>query len=156
MKMFSKLNMSVIAACLAVMAPAAYAQDVEGAIKARKAHMTLYSHHLGVLGDMAKGKTEYNAELASAVAGDLAKLSSMMQASYWPPGSDNSNHPNTRLLPKAWDNIQDIIKISQDMGAASAALADAAGGGLESLQAAIGPVGQSCGACHKPYRAPKN
>ena len=145
-----------IAACFASLAPAAFAQDVEGAIKARKAHMQLYGHHLGVLGDMAKGKTEYNAELAASVAGDMAKLSSMMQASYWPPGSDNSNNPNTRLLPKAWDNVADIIKISQDLGAASASLADVAGNGLEALQGGIGPVGEACGACHKPYRAPKN
>ena len=144
-----------VATCLAVATPAAFAQDVEGAIKARKAHMQLYSHHLGILGDMAKGKTDYNAELAASVAGDLAKLTTLMQASYWPAGSDNSNNPNTRLLPKAWDNMNDIIKISQDLGGAAATLASAAGNGVEALQGAIGPVGQSCGACHKPYRAPK-
>ena len=145
----------LLGALLSAGATGAIAQDVEGAIKARKAHMQLYSHHLGILGGMAKGETEYNAELAASVAGDLAKLTTLMQASYWPAGSDNSNNPNTRLLPKAWDNMNDIIKISQDLGAASATLASAAGNGLEALQGAMGPVGQSCGACHKPYRAPK-
>lgn len=149
------LRILTIGACFAFAATSLAAQDVDGAIKARKAHMQLYGHHLGVLGAMAKGEAEYNAELASAAAGDLAKLTSMMQATYWPPGSDNSAFENTRLLPTAWDNMQDIIKHAQSLGAASAALEGAAGGGLDALRGAMGPVGKACGDCHKLSRAPK-
>ena len=151
------LRILTIAVCFAAAAStASVAQDVDGAIKARKAHMQLYSHHLGVLGAMAKGETDYNAELAAAVAGDMAKLTSMMQASYWPPNSDNTAAENTRLLPAAWENMDDILKISQDLGAASANLAAVAGDGLDALRGAMQPGGATCVACHKPYSGPRN
>lgn len=145
----------LIASAFALAATGSMAQDVEGAIKARKAHMQLYGHQLGILGAMAKGEADYNAELASAVAGDLAKLSTLMQASYWPPNSDNSATENTRLLPAAWSSMDEVIAISQDLGAATATLAASAGDGLDALRAGMGPVGQACGACHKKTRAPK-
>ncbi len=141
--------------CLAIAASTANAQDVDSAIKARKAHMSLYGYHLGVLGAMAKGETEYNAEIASAVAGDLAKLASTRQATYWPPGSDNSVAKNTRLLPAAWEKIDDVIAKAQDLSKAATAMAETAGDGIEALQAGVGQVGPACGACHKPYRAPE-
>lgn len=132
------------------------AQDVAGAIKARKAHMTLYSYNLGILGDMVKGKIDYDAALAASVSADLAKLSTTEQSSYWPAGSDNVTLTSTRTLPKALENVDDMMKITADMGAAATTLAGAAGDGLNALRDAFGPVAESCGACHKPYRGPRN
>lgn len=148
------LRILSLGTCLAFAVTAVNAQDVDAAIKARKAHMQLYGHHLGILGAMAKGETEYNAELAASVAGDLAKLTSMGQASYWVPGSDNASAEKTRLLPAAAQNGADVGAKAQDLAKAAAAMAETAGDSLEALQASMGPVGGSCGACHKAYRQP--
>ena len=55
---------SLLAATLitALAAPLAHAGGHGGnpAVKARKAHMQLYAHNLGILGGMAKGEVEYD------------------------------------------------------------------------------------------------
>ena len=127
----------------------------DAAIKARQSHMRLYAHNLGILGSMAKGEMPYDATLASAAASNLAALAAMSQMTYWPAGSDSFDNDNTAALPEIWDNLPDLSKKAEALAAATAALQTAAGQGLPALQAAIGPVGQACGACHKAYRQPQ-
>ena len=126
------------------------------AVQARNAHMSLYAFNLGILGDMAKGATEYNAELASAIAGDLAAVAALSQAAYWPEGTAQGEVEGSRAKAEIWTDTAGIVEIGQQMAAASTALAESAGGGLEALQAGIGPVGKACGDCHKAYRGPRN
>ncbi|MEE4346330.1 MAG: cytochrome c, partial [Paracoccaceae bacterium] len=45
---------------------------------------------------------------------------------------------------------------NDDLVTAAKAMEGAAGTDLASLQAAMGPVGEACGACHKAYRVPSN
>ena len=61
------------------------------AVKARKSHMQLYAHNLGILGAMAKGEAEYNADAASAAAGNLAAMTQLNQMSYWPQGTSTDD-----------------------------------------------------------------
>lgn len=125
----------------------------DGAIKARKAQMQLYAFNLGQLGAMARGKAEYNADAASAAAANLVSLSTLNGMAMWPAGSDADNAQNTRALAAIWQNFPDVGAKSQAMKDAANAMADAAGTDLASLQAAMGALGGSCGACHKAYRA---
>ncbi|MCG6901909.1 MAG: cytochrome c [Rhodobacter sp.] len=127
--------------------------QAEKAVKARKAHMGLNAFNLGILGAMAKGEVEFNADVAQGAANDLAALAMMSQASYWPEGSSSDDMEGTRALPVAWTDMAGIIEKAQALGAATTAMA-AAAGTLEGVQAAIGPVGAACGACHKVYRKP--
>ena len=126
------------------------------AVKARKAHMQLYAHNLGILGGMAKGDAEFSAELAQAAADNLAVLVMMNQMSYWQPGTSNAElGEETRALPAGWEsaNFDDIMAKSTAMAEAAAAM-KAAAGSLEGVQGAISAVGKACGDCHKAYRAP--
>lgn len=126
------------------------------AVKARQATMDLYAYNLGILGAMAKGAVDYNADAASAAAGNLAAIASTNQMSMWPQGSDTESLGDaTRALPAIWQEGSKIGEASMALKTASAALADAAGGGLDSLRGAIGDVGKSCGGCHDNYRQPK-
>ncbi len=127
----------------------------DAAIKARQAHMQLYAYNLGILGGMAKGAREYDAGLATAAAANLAALSGLNQAGYWPPGSDSFDNDNTAALPALWDNLEDAGRKGAALAEAVSALQEAAGNGLQALQGAIGPVGQACAACHKAYRKPQ-
>ncbi|MGR3662014.1 MAG: cytochrome c [Paracoccaceae bacterium] len=141
---------------LAIAATTAFAAGepgpYDGAIKARQAHMQLNAHNLGILGAMAQGKTEYDADAAKAAADNLAALANFDQGSYWPQGSDSTTNEGTRALPEIWTGYPDILSKVDALAAASTTMQTAAGESLEDLQGAMGGVGGACGACHKAYR----
>ncbi len=147
------LSLALIAS---LAAGAAAAQDVDRAVKARKSLMTLNSHYLGPLGAMAKGELAYDAEKAGKAAAALAELATFDQSAMWPQGSDQEalGATATRALPKIWATFPAIMEKSAALKSATANLASAAGGGLDSLKAALGPVGAACGGCHEEFRAP--
>jgi len=153
-------KISLVFAGLAAAATTAFAASHAGpnagAIDARQSHMKLYAHNLGVLGGMARGKAEYDADAASTAAANLAALASMSQQGYWPQGSDNFEDDSTRALPALWTDFAGAAKFGGDLAMASKNLASVAGNGLEALQGAMGPVGGACSGCHKAYRAPDN
>ena len=128
------------------------------AVKARKAHMQLYAHNLGILGAMAKGEVEYNADAAMAAASNMQTLSaSINQMSYWAPGTSNAElGEETTALPAIWESGSNAQAIGMKLAEASANLAAVAGDGQEALGPALGPVGGACGECHKAYRQSDN
>ena len=148
----------LVAASTTVLATSALADGhIDGAIKARKAVMTLYGASLGPLGSMAKGETDYDAEAAQAFANNLVAAVSIDQRAMWPQGSDNAAMGDkTRALPEIWTTYPAVEEKSQALKDAAAGLASAAGSGLEALQGAIGPVGKSCGGCHETFRAERS
>ena len=130
---------------------------IEKAIKARKAQMTLYSFNLGILGAMAKGEAEYNAETASGAANNLLAAAKLDGSQMWPQGSDSDAMPEkTRALPDIWKTYPDVVEKQKAFIQALEALAPAAGKDLQSLQGAMKAVGAGCGGCHKPFRAEKS
>ena len=124
------------------------------AVKARQSQMTLYAFNIGLLGGMAKGEIDYDAEAASAAANNLAALSKTDQSRMWPKGSDNESLGSdaTEALPAIWAADSDIGDKAMALTTAADAMADAAGNGLDALRGAIGPLGKSCGGCHEDYR----
>lgn len=124
------------------------------AIDARQSHMRLNSFNLGLLGAMAKGEIEYDAGAATAAAENLAALARMDEARYWLPGTDMETlgKERTEALAAIWADGSEIGDRAKGMTDASAAMAAAAGDGLDSLRGAMGPLGKACGACHKDYR----
>lgn len=126
------------------------------AVSARKAHMQLYAHNLGILGAMARGNAEYDAAAATAAAGNLAELASIDQGSYWVPGTDSDSLPEeSRALPVLFDNLDDVTAQRLKLLAAAESLAATAGDGLDAVRAGLGPIGQTCGSCHEDYQLPR-
>lgn len=128
------------------------------AVKARQSYMQLNAFNIGLLGGMAKGEIEYDADAAAAAAGNIAALAGMNQSRFWPPGSDNATLGDeaTEALPAIWAEGSKIGEAAQAYAAAAAAMNEAAGGGLESLRGAMGPLGKSCGGCHENFRKPNS
>lgn len=126
------------------------------AVKARTSQMHLYSFNLATLGAMAKAEIPYDAEAATAAADNLAALASMNQRGYWLPGTDNASMEGTRALPAIWAEGSDVGAKAGAFVAVVTAMKAAAGTDLSALQTAMGPLVDSCGACHKSFRAPKN
>lgn len=146
----TKIALAVTLACSGGMALAA---DKHPEVKARQSLMQLYAHYLGQLGAMAKGTAEYDAEKASSAADALNALMNVSQQSMWSPGTDVEALPGqTTALPTIWTTWPAIAEKSKAAVDATANMAAVAGNGLEAVQGAIGPVGASCGGCHKVYR----
>ncbi|HEY9021611.1 MAG: cytochrome c [Paracoccaceae bacterium] len=146
---------------LAILAGAASGQDaaqkaLADATKARQAQMQLYAFNLGLLGGMAKGEVPYDATAASAAAGNLASLAQLDQSRLWPEGSDEMGVEGSKVMAELWQNMPDVMSKGADLVTAATAMEVAAGTDLASLQAAMGPLGGACGACHKAYRVPSN
>jgi cytochrome c556 len=147
---------SIVAGALlaSLAAGSAVAQDVNPAIAARQAHMSLYAFNLGLVGGMARGNIDYDAEAASAAAANIAALANLDQSRYWPEGTSTMDTDTTRALPDIWDNLPDVIEKAQALSAAADGFAAEAGNGVDALRAGLGPLGQACGACHENYRQP--
>lgn len=156
--MFKKISLA--AAGLAVAATTLFAAShadapFAGAIKARQAHMKLYAHNIGILGSMAKGAVEYDSTAAAAAAANLASLSMLSQAGYWPEGSESESNEGTDALAALWQNFGDVSEKGGDLAKAAQAMAMVAGDDLGALQGAMKELGGACGACHKKYRKPQ-
>lgn len=124
------------------------------AVKARQAAMQVYAFNIGILGKMAKGEVDYNADAASAAAGNLALLGQMNNMAMWVPGTDNETlGDTTEALPAIWQEGSKIGEAAMAFSTSTAALAEVAGDGLDALRGGIGAVGKSCGGCHDTYRA---
>ncbi len=132
------------------------AEPYEAEIKARQAFMQVLKFNLGIVGDMAKGKRDYDAKLAESVAKNVHAASLMDNGAMWPKGSDNTNADltiKTAALPKIWSNFPEVVEKHKAWIEASTALAANAGKGLDALREYVVPVAKSCQSCHKSFRA---
>lgn len=148
----SILSLSLAALALTGAAQAQGSDPLAAAVKARQSHMTLYATNLGVLGGMAQGQIDYDAEAAVAAAGNLVALAGIDQRSYWPEGTEAGAIDGSRALPAIWEDRAGYDAQVADLLAASEAMLVAAGTDLDALRGAMGPVGGTCGACHEAYR----
>ncbi len=115
--------------------------------------MQLRAFNAGPLFGMAKGQIEYDAALASKLAGNLKVLLDLDNGRAWAPGSHNEAYPGkTTALPKIWDTYPEIAEYGKNYAKAVNALAAAAGNGPDALRAAVGDLGKSCKGCHDDFR----
>jgi cytochrome c556 len=114
--------------------------------------MTVIGSRLGILRGMATGDVPVDNERFVKAAADMAVLATLVREGF-PEGSDV---PGSRALPEIWTDPADFDNKIQDFEAAAAALADTAeAGGFAAAQGSVDGLAQSCGACHRPYRAPE-
>jgi len=126
------------------------------AVNARQSHMQLYAFNLSALGGMAQGSIPYDAADAAAAAENLNHMIQIDQGFYWIPGTSSEEIEGSHALPKIWENMEDFQAKHAALQDAVANLVTAAGTDQATLGAAMGGVGQACGACHQAYRAPMN
>ena len=157
MNFISKTMIAVSVAATTAFSGFAIADEAaEKAIKARKAQMQLYAWNLGQLGAMAKGAVPYDAEAAASAANNLLAVASLNAMSMWPQGTDSTAMPGkTGAKLEAWTTWPAVGKKSEALTEAATAMAAAAGGGLDALRGAIGPVGKGCKGCHEEFREKK-
>ena len=155
MKISTQLGLLLVGISLVV--PAFAAKDPKmNAIKARQAEMQLRSFNLGPLFAMAKGKIDYDAELASMLAGNLKLMLDLDNGRAWAQGTDIEAYPGkTTALPKVWTTYPEIGKYGKKYVSAVNELVVVAGGGMDALKSKIRPVGKACKGCHDEFREKK-
>jgi cytochrome c556 len=92
---------------------------------------------------------------AAAVRGSANQIAALTgQAPRWFPAGSGPEAGKTAAKPAIWQQRADFDSKMRNFGAAAQAFrAAAAGGDLNAMKAAHGRLGQTCGACHEPYRA---
>ncbi|MBL4626665.1 MAG: cytochrome c [Roseicyclus sp.] len=150
------LSAAVIGAvALSTMTFSATAQEANPAVEARQGYMQVMSLNIGVLGQMARGNTDYDAEAAQIAADNLVTLNQINQSFFWPQGTDTDTIEGTRALPAIWADFAGVTDVSTQYATAVEGLSGVAGDGLDAMRAALGSVGSACGACHDDYRQPR-
>ena len=150
------LAVAVMSIFLGSVSTSVGAGDFDKQIKARQAVMQLYAFNLGILGSMAKGAVEYDADQASIAADNLSALASMNIGAMWPQGSGiTGNEGITWAKDENWTEYPKAAEKGKAFKDAAANMASEAGNGLDALRGAMGPLGGSCKGCHDAFRAPK-
>lgn len=134
---------------LVLAAGAATAQDkprpTNPAVQARVEVMDTIRRNTAVLGDMASGKSAFDAAAAQAAQGALADAAGQIAVRFEAPETD----PASEARPEIWHNWDDFVTRAEVLVTAAEAL-DASD--LGSLQAGMRDVGGTCRACHSDYR----
>ncbi len=152
-------KLGIIAISLTFMAPAIGAKKDPNLklIKARQSDMKIRSFSAGPLFGMAKGKIEYDAELASRLANNLLLLTQLDMGRAWAKGTDSVAYKGkTSALPKIWTTYPKIGKYGKKFVTAVKELSAVAGNGLDALKSKVGPLGKSCKGCHDEFREKRN
>jgi cytochrome c556 len=125
-------------------------------VKARHAQMQLIAHHTGILGGMAKGETDYDAEMAKLAAMNLNAAANLAVEPIWVAGSAHGEAVGAYAKPEVWSDQAGFVSKLDGLRKASSDMIEAAGTDLDALKAGMGALGGACKACHESYRVPKN
>ena len=143
----------LLASILGLATAGAALADTNPAVDARQAQFTLYAHNLAVVGSMAQGRMEYDADAAQTAADNFYHLTRHDQGRMWPEGTDNASIEGTRALPGIWEDLDDFTAKFVALQEAAESLQAVAGDGLDALRPAVGQLGAACAACHDANRA---
>lgn len=118
----------------------------------RQAVMDLIANKMGTVGGMARGDIPDDQAAFTKAAADLVTLAGMVTEGFEQEGIVAAS----RAMPEIWANMGDFEAKAQDFAnAISAVSAAAQSGDFAGAKELAGNVGGTCGACHRPYRAPE-
>jgi cytochrome c556 len=141
---------AVFTVAITVPAQAQFAK-AEDAIKYRKSAFSVMSTHFGRASAMAQGKLPFDAKVAADNIAIAAVMSKLPYAGF----VDGSDKGDTKAKAEIWTERAKFDEAALKMQTEMAKLVDATKGGsftLDQLKTAVGPVGQSCKACHDNYK----
>ena len=117
----------------------------------RQSYFALLGMTFAPMGDMVKGKIEWNDALFTTWAEDLNHAAQFGVERGFAPGTDEGT---TRAKPNIWSNMDDFQSKLDDFRAAAATLAETAATGDpgESRQQFVA-TGGACKACHDKYKS---
>ena len=117
----------------------------------RQSYFALLGMTFSPMGDMVKGKIEWNDALFTEWANDLNHAAQFGVERGFAPGSEKGT---TRAKADIWSNMDDFQSKLDDFRAAAATLAEtAAGGDQAASRDKFIATGGTCKACHDEYKS---
>lgn len=143
------MRKTMIFAAAIVVAGAAFAHTgvKNAAVKARMDAMSAIGAEMKVLGQMAKGATEFNATRARAAAATISKHAAATPKLFKAKEDD----PKSEARDEIWTNFSDFSAKSKDLQRVAAEWSEDIGSRSD-LPRAMKSLGATCKACHKAYR----
>ena len=120
------------------------------AVEYRQGVMNVYAFNVTSMGDMVKGKTEFDAAAFARHAKDLAAAAQLDLLAGFPEDSINDDSDASDTIWLDWDKFQ---KRHKDLQEQSAKLAEVAAGGDEAaMREQFGATGKTCKGCHDDFK----
>jgi len=126
-----------------------------GIVKERMDGMMAMGKALTSVGDMFKGKSEFNPEKIAAAA-DIVKLHAVNIDKLFPDTKASRTGKGTEALPTVWNDRDGFLAIAVELEKRADELnAIAATGDKRKIRIGFAKVSKSCASCHTDYRKPK-
>ena len=137
--------------CLVFTSATVQAQDNEAFIQYRQKVMASNGANMGAIGDILKYKLPFQSHI-TAHAEEIQRMSILIPDTFKKDIADGK----TDAKPEIWKEWDKFTAAANDMGREAAELAKVAqSGNMEAISAQVKKLGDACGACHKPFRKPK-
>ncbi len=125
-------------------------EDGDEAIDYRQAVFSLVASHFGKMGDMVKGKTEFDAKDFAYRAESVDALAKMPLEGFTFPGSDKGD---TKAKPAVWKDMDTFTaKLTQFQKDASELAAVAKGGDMGKIKPVFLTAAKNCKSCHTDFK----
>jgi len=123
---------------------------VEKVVDYRQGLMNVYAYNATSMGDMVKGKTDFDATAFARYAKDLAAAARLDLLSGFPEDSVNEQSDASDAIWLDWEKFQERYKALREQ---SAKLAEVTAGGDEpSMKEQFGATAKICKGCHDDFR----
>jgi cytochrome c556 len=112
--------------------------------------MNVFSYNLTAMGDMVKGKTEFDTASFARLSKDLAAAAGLDLVAGFPPNSTTDESDASATVWLDWDKFKDKYRALQEQ---SGRLAEIAAGGNEAaMKEQFGKTAATCKGCHKEFK----
>jgi cytochrome c556 len=126
------------------------ADPVVKAVDYRQGVMNVYAYNVTSMGDMVKGKAEFDAAAFARHAKDLAAAAGLDVLGGFPEDSINEDSDASETIWLDWDQFQERHKALEEQ---SAKLAEVAAGGDEAvMKEQFGATAKTCKGCHDDFK----
>lgn len=120
------------------------------AVDYRQGVMNVYAYNVTSMGEMVKGKTEFDAAAFARHAKDLAAAAGLDVLAGFPEDSLNDDSDASESIWLDWDKFQEKHKALQEQ---SAKLAEVAAAGDEAaMKEQFAQTGKTCKGCHDDFK----
>ncbi len=145
--MFTRKSALVGALALGTLGSAVFAAAMDPDVRARQEAMGLVGSNVKKVAAMVKGEVDFDAAAAQAAFATIAEKAETVPALF---ETRSNSDPEAEAKDAIWDNWDDFV-------AKAGALQTAAEAGMgvdsaQALAAAMGPLSETCKACHSAYK----
>ena len=142
-----KVKATALAAIVAASAAVAHQGVKNPAVMARMESMSAIANNMKVLGTMAKGAVEFDAQAAREAAAEIARHAEQTPVLF----KANETDPKSEAKSLIWDDFDDFTQKSDDLVRVASDLSNTIQS-ADDLRAAVGSLGATCKSCHATYR----